>query len=112
MSETLGEAVDRDGVSEAFLAMAQMLTRRGRAPVKDKVVTEKVGRWTVVMNGKLERVSVEPEGTLGCDNIPACHAAIFYNGWLAGLLSPAGGWIAAGEAADESTFIEAMSSAK
>jgi len=35
------------------------------------------------------------------------HCAVLYNGWLAGVFSPAGGWIAAGEGANENTFIAA-----
>lgn len=107
--ETLGEAVDRDGVSEAFMALAGMLERRGHVPFKDKVITEKVGAWTVVLNGTSSVLhNAGPPDSMGCPDLPPVHAAIFYNGWLAGEVSPASGWFVAGEGAYESAFIEAM----
>ena len=111
MPRTLGEAAEQDGVSDAFLAAAEMLCRRSGEVLKDKVRTETVGRWIVVCNGTTEKVDVAPEGTMGAE-VPPLNIAVFYNGWWAGLLNPAGGWIAAGEAANEGSFIEAMRSAK
>jgi hypothetical protein len=105
---TIGEQVDKTGISEAFVAMAELMQARGHAPVKGKVVTETVGPWAVVLNGTDAPIHAEPEGSMGCPDVAPVHAAIFYNGWLAGVLSPAGGWIAAGEGANESTFIEDM----
>jgi len=107
---TIGEQVDKHGMSEAFLAVADAFLRRDVAPIKDKIVTETFGKWIVCVNGTRETVKAEPEGTMGCNEVPPVHAALFYNGWLAGLISPAGGWIAAGEGANEATFIEAIRS--
>ena len=109
MPETLGEAVDKHGVAAAFDAVCSAFIRRGLAPVKGKVVQETFGSWLVVMNGTREPVSGEPSGTMGYRDLPPVHAALFYNGWFAGEINPAGGWIAAGEAANEQTFISAMS---
>lgn len=95
-------------ISEAFLAMASMFERRGRVPLKGKLVTETCGPWQVCMNGTPETIRVDPPDSMGCDEVPPVHAAIFFNGWLAGVLSPFGGWIAAGEAANEATFTAAM----
>lgn len=108
---TLGEAVEQDGASEAFIAAAEMLCRRSGDVLKGKVRTETVDPWIVVCNGTMEAVKVEPEGTMGAD-LPPVHLAVFYNGWLADILNPAGGWFAAGEGANEDNFIEAMRSAK
>lgn len=58
-------------------------------------------RWKIDLNGK--------DVTL--DGIPPYHVAIEYNGWPAGILSPIGGIIAAGEGANESTFIDALDKA-
>ena len=59
------------------------------------------GHWKIDVNGK--DVTVE--------NIPPYHIAIEYNGWPAGILSPIGGIIAAGEGANETTFIAALDKA-
>ena len=42
------------------------------------------------------------------ERIPPFHVAIEFNGWPAGLVSPGGGVIAAGEAANEEAFIVAV----
>ncbi|MOA58861.1 hypothetical protein D3C78_1833450 [compost metagenome] len=42
------------------------------------------------------------------DGIPSYHAAVEYNGWPAGIIGYEGGVIAAGEAASEESFIEAL----
>lgn len=78
-------------------------------PLKGKTWILKIDeRWSFALNGmdKEQELSPGPE-TMGC-NVPPYHAAIFYNGWLAGLLSPTGGAIAAGEGANEANLIEAL----
>jgi hypothetical protein len=109
MPETLGEAVDKRGVAAAFDAICNAFIQRGLAPVKDKVTGAAFGPWLVVVNGTQEPVSGKPSGTMGYKDLPPVHAALFYNGWLAGEINPAGGWIAAGECANEDTFISALS---
>jgi hypothetical protein len=106
---TIGEEVDKHGVSEAYIAIAEALIRRGLTPIKGRVVTETFGPWVVCVNGTDKPVDVEPTGSMGCKALPPVHAALFYNGWLAGEINPAGGWIAAHpEGANERTFIEAL----
>ena len=63
--------------------------------------------WTIAVNGHSKKIKCDPEGTMGAD-IPPYSAAVWWNGWLAGLISPGGGTIAAGELANEDTFIEAL----
>jgi hypothetical protein len=94
--------------TEAFMAIAEMLGRRGHAPLKGKLITETVGPWVVCLNAQAAPASVALDGTMGCEDVPPHHAVIFFNGWLAGTLSPFDGWIAAGEAANEDSFIKAV----
>ena len=54
--------------------------------------------WKITINGHKREI----------DDIPPFHCAIEYNGWPAGILSPAGGLIAAGQGANEATFIDAL----
>jgi hypothetical protein len=54
--------------------------------------------WTIRMNGHREEVG----------GVPAHTAALEYNGWPAGMSQPSGGIIAAGELANENSFIEAI----
>jgi hypothetical protein len=71
-------------------------------------------RWSVWINGRGEPRKIVGAAAQsmadGCE-VPAYHAALFFNGWLAGFISPYGGTIACGEAANEDTFIEAVQTA-
>lgn len=49
--------------------------------------------------------------TSGKTEVPAFHCYVEFNGWPAGLLSPYDGTFAAGEAANEETFIAALEQA-
>jgi hypothetical protein len=53
--------------------------------------------WRVSLNGHKEEI----------DKVPPYHCAVEWNGFPAGLFSPAGGIIAAGAVANEQAFIEA-----
>lgn len=64
-------------------------------------------RWYIAVNGHDEPIKVEPHEMMGA-TVPPFEAAIFYNGWLAGLVGPSGGAIAHGEAANEDSFIQAV----
>jgi len=64
-------------------------------------------RWTFALNGKDKAVRVEPEGSMGWDVQPY-HVAVWFNGWAAGEFSPFSGWMAAGDGANEETFIAAL----
>jgi hypothetical protein len=107
VSETLGQAVDRKGVSEAFMAAAEMFCRLSGDVLKGKVHEHRFGPWHVLLNGTTEPVPFNPPDSMGAGDVPPIHCAVLYNGWLAGDFSPAGGWITAGEGANESTFIAA-----
>ena len=60
-------------------------------------------RWHVCVNGH-----GDPKASTGGTMIPGFTCAVTYNGFPAGLFSPFGGWIADGEAANETTFIDAL----
>ena len=64
-------------------------------------------QWIFAVNPHDETLDVKPEGTMGC-HIPFGHVAVWYNGWLAGILAPNGGEFAAGSGANEDTFIAAL----
>lgn len=62
--------------------------------------------WHISLNGHRKTIK-DSKGF----EVPSFHAAIEYNGWPAGLIGPGGGIIAAGECANEDTFIEALKAA-
>ena len=59
--------------------------------------------WWIAVNTHAEKTTC----STGVD-VPAYHAYVMFNGWPAGVISPAGGVIAAGECANEDTFIAAL----
>lgn len=68
--------------------------------------------WTIAMNGHRESVAVEPEGCMAVDDLPPFTLAAWWNGWLAGMIDPAGGIIAAHpEGANEERLLAALDNA-
>jgi len=65
------------------------------------------GHWWICINGHKETV----KNSDGFDVEPF-DCVVKWNGWPAGIFSPAGGVIAAGACANENTFIEALVAAK
>lgn len=63
--------------------------------------------WYLAANGQDEEIDVSAPNGMAV-TLPPYHFAVWYNGWLAGLFSPYGGEIAAGEAANEQTLIRAI----
>lgn len=63
--------------------------------------------WIFAVNGQKETVKHEPEGTMGGE-IPQGHVAVWFNGWLAALMSPFGGTFLVGSDCSEDMFIEAL----
>jgi hypothetical protein len=60
-------------------------------------------RWWIAVNAH----AAETPCSMGT-KVPPFTAYVQFNGWPAGQIDPAGGWIAAGEAANEDTFIAAL----
>ena len=87
---------------EAFNKIAELAVAVGAAPINvlsdcwEYTVDEK---WSIQVNGH----------DFAVGNIPSYCAMIWYNGFPAGLIHPvSGGPIAAGESANEDTFITAL----
>lgn len=86
-----------NGLPEALAVIAELHDALGRPPLDGAIGVYEFGDWRVRLNGDGEEQ----------DGIPPFTASIEFNGWPAGLVDPAGGVIAAGELANEDTFIEA-----
>lgn len=82
---------------EALVAIAELHQALGRPPLNGAIGEYQFAEWHVRLNGAGEEQ----------DGIPPFTASIEFNGWPAGLIDPAGGVIAAGELANEDTFIAA-----
>lgn len=68
--------------------------------------------WAVALNGHEEPVDVPQKGgCMGVSALPPFTIAIFWNGWIAGMVNVHDGAIAFGELANEDTFIEAVEAA-
>jgi hypothetical protein len=98
-----------ENVCEAYVLLAELLMARGAPlPLSDHPGVYEMQidqRWKVVVNGHHEPVKYD------CIEIEPFHVVAEYNGWPAGIFGPGGGCIAAGECANESTFIEAIKAA-
>jgi len=84
---------------------------RNLAPIKDMpdgVWKQALpGGWFMAVNGGDKVQIVAPEGGMAVP-VERFEVAFWFNGWLAGTLSPLGGTLAAGEAANIDTLAEAL----
>ena len=63
--------------------------------------------WTYAINASDKPAkSGPPDGMAG--DVPAYSVGIWWNGWLAGFIDAGGGLFAAGEAANEKTYLAAL----
>ena len=93
----MSNADDRP-LADVMLAIADYcVARKLHAPLH-RVVDK---QWEFAVAGK-EKV------TLNGTNLDPFHFAIWFNGWPAGIGNPFGGEMAAGELANEGTFIAAL----
>ncbi len=68
-------------------------------------------RWEIAVNGHGCQIEIVSDGErLGC-TLDGFNTAIWYNGWLVGILTPVDGILAAGCAANEDALIDALDSA-
>jgi len=90
-----------NGLPEALAVIAELHDALGLPPLNGAIGEYQFAEWRVRLNGAGEEQ----------DGIPPFTASIEFNGWPAGLIDPAGGVIAAGELANEDTFIAAARAA-
>ena len=70
--------------------------------------------WTIAVNGKETSQSVFFKNNarhMDVPELPPYNIAVWWHGWLAGLIDSGGGIIAYGEEANEDTFIQALDNA-
>lgn len=96
-------------LSEAYCVVVELGLLLGVKDIKDlpgawvQVIDP---HWTIAMNGTNNPVDVDlGEGSMGITNLKPVEMAIWFNGWLAGILTPVDGVICAGEAGNEDNFI-------
>jgi len=65
------------------------------------------GPWQVAVNANPHEAIIAVKQWGPC-TIPSMNAAIFFNGWLAGIITPFGGTLAAGSEANEDKLIAAL----
>lgn len=96
-------------MSEAFILIVQLATTLGARAIAEldgcweHVVDD---NWHIAINGHRE-----PAKCSTGEDVPPFACYVQWNGWPAGLITPAGGTIAAGEAANEDTLIDALKAA-
>jgi hypothetical protein len=104
-------------VAEVFVAMSEVGWRVHEAPGKmlyKKVPDHRGGgnSWELVINGNAEprkaNRAIPRAEQWGELELPAFTAAVFWNGWLAGLINPYGGCLAAGSGANEDALIASI----
>lgn len=100
-----------DNVCEAFAKLCDLCIARGEAPANKhpgcwEVQLDK--RWWIAFNGHKE----PKQSSKGGPSVDPFHCYVEYNGWPAGVFTPYGGVIAAGEGANESMFIQALERAE
>mgnify|MGYP001580137362 CR=1 FL=1 len=98
------------GICEAFVAVCELGEALGVQPLNQHAGCWEHNvdaRWKIAVNGHGEPV------LCGMSDVPiapfTCY--VMFNGWPAGIITPYGGTIAAGEAANEDAFIAAVRAA-
>lgn len=94
-------------IVEAFGAIAELCIALGDDPLtKHEACWECTidERWKIAVNGHKE----PQKSSMSEVPIEPFHCYVQYNGWPAGIFTPFGGIIAAGEGANEHTFIAAV----
>jgi hypothetical protein len=97
-----------------FILIADLAEKQGAAPLNKHAGLWECrldSHWEIALNGHRETLEwAQTSERMGCD-IPPFHCVVMFNGWLAGLFDAYGGTFAAGELANEQTFIEALEKA-
>lgn len=93
-------------VNEVFLEIGEYAYRQGARSIKDlpgcwEAHVDK--HWWIAINAHTK----EMKTSTGIP-VPACSAYVEFNGWPAAVVNAAGGWIAAGEIANENEFLKVL----
>jgi len=95
---------------EIFPAICDLHEAEGLPPLNVLGVWQRPlpGGWYMAMNGSKADVEVTPPDGMSA-RVPPYHAALWFNGWLAGLVHPLeGGFLAAGSAGNKETLLAAL----
>jgi hypothetical protein len=89
-----------------FVLLSKLAVKDGVAPISNlKGCWERqVGDWWIAVNGHKEPM----QHSHGESKLPPFECYVEFNGWPAGVFGFDGGIIAAGEAANEETFVAAL----
>jgi hypothetical protein len=93
-------------ICAAFCAVVELGQRRGVERVNQLAGCWEVKideRWWFALNGH-----EKPTPCAAGVDVEPFSVYVTYNGWPAGMFNPRGGWIAAGEGANEDAFIAAV----
>lgn len=96
-------------VSLVFALIVDLGNKSGASPITkfDGCWEKQIDtQWWIAVNGHKAPVKCSHGA-----EVPPVHCYIEYNGWPAGLLNPFEGTLAAGECANEDTFVEALKAA-
>lgn len=86
---------------EAFIKIGELAFQRGHRNINEQPGLFKMEideNWKVEINPHKEEI----------DHVSPYHMAVFWNGWIAGMFSAAGGAITDGGLANEDTLIKAI----
>jgi len=99
---------------EIFPAICELHSAEGLPPMNVLGLWQRPlpGGWYMAVNGSRADVEVTPPGGMEA-GVPPYHAAVWFNGWLAGILAGMlhpveGGFLAAGSAGNEQTLLAAL----
>jgi len=100
-----------DRVAQLVIARKQAPLSQYTSPLHVPISGSQTRGWDLWINGAREKRKIvgADEGTManGCD-VPPFTVAVFWNGWLAGFISPGGGTMCAGEVANEDALLAAI----
>ena len=92
--------------------VAELGCALGEVPIRGIWECRIDGNWYVAVRGVLDgdeplSTEVEPQGCMKVE-LRLAEMAVWYNGWLAGLVGGDGGMFAAGEGVNEAAFCKAL----
>lgn len=104
-----------EAIPEVFSKVVDLGLARGNEKICElpgALIMKIDDNWTVAMHGKRQPIDVPQfEGCMGVDALPGGAVAIWWCGWLAGIVDAGGGSMAWGAKANEDSFIEAIDKA-